>query len=74
MKQILVVAATLAIVACSSNSSDKKDDVSEKSENQPGIQNVNGNIPDTTNAINLDKSKTDSSNNLDSTAHPNTPD
>ena len=71
MKKLLCILFIAGVFSCSS---DKKDDVSEKSENQPWIQNVNGNIPDTTNAINLDKSKTDSSNNLDSTAHPNTPD
>ena len=55
----------MGIFSCSS---DKKDDVSKEGANTPGIQNVNGNIPDTANSINLDNDKTDSS------AHPNPPD
>ena len=55
-------------------SSDNKEDKSKEGANEPGIQNVNGNIPDTTNAINLDDDKRDSSSKTDSTAHPNAPD
>ena len=68
MKKLLFVLFIGGIFSCSS---DKKDDVSKEGENKPGIQNVNGNIPDTTNAINLDNDKTDSSNKEDSsTSHP----
>jgi len=39
------------------------------------IQNVNGNIPDTSSAINLDNNKIDSLGKTDSsTLHPNSPD
>ena len=65
MKKVLFILFAVGIFSCSS---DKKDDVSKEGENTPGIQNVNGNIPDTTNAINLDNDKTDSS------THPNSPD
>ena len=46
------------IAGCKSN--DKKA-VDKKTDNQAGVENVNGNIPDTSNAINLDTHKKDSS-------------
>jgi hypothetical protein len=39
MKKLLCILFIAGVFSCSS---DKKDDVSKKSENQPGIQNVNG--------------------------------
>ena len=65
MKKLLFILFVVGILSCSS---DKKDDVSKEGVNTPGIQNVNGNIPDTSNSINLDNDKTDSS------AYPNSPD
>lgn len=58
MKKLLFILLTAVVFSCAS---DKKDDTTDKSENQPGIPNVNGNIPDTTNSINLDNDKRDTS-------------
>jgi hypothetical protein len=58
MKKLLLILFIAGIFSCAS---DKKDDTTNKSENQPGIENVNGNIPDTTNSINLDNNKGDTS-------------
>ncbi len=61
MKKLLFILLVAGTISCDSNK--KVDDV-EETENvegvQPGIQNVNGNIPDTINSINLDNNKTDS--------------
>ncbi len=61
MKKLLFILLVAGTFSCDSNK--KVDDV-ESTENatgiQPGIQNVNGNIPDTSNSINLDNNKTDS--------------
>ncbi len=57
MKKLLFILLIAGAISCDSNK--KVDDV-EQTENAPGIQNVNGNIPDTINSINLDNNKTDS--------------
>jgi len=56
MKKIIIILALLPVIfSCGSN--DTK--TTEDSKNQVGVQNVNGNIPDTTNAINLSNEKKD---------------
>ncbi|HUS02993.1 MAG TPA: hypothetical protein VMY77_14745 [Chitinophagaceae bacterium] len=56
MKKILVVIAAAAFIfSCAS----KDDKTTEETKNEAGVQNVNGNIPDTTNAIDLSTSKKD---------------
>lgn len=50
MKKLLFILLIAGTFSCDSN---KKVEV-EESGNTPGIQNVNGNIPDTMNSINLD--------------------
>ena len=54
----LIIGLVSVIVGC--NSSDKKKTDDTKTDMQVGVENVNGNIPDTTNAINLNHSKKDS--------------
>ena len=56
MKNILIVAFGFIIFSC--NSSDKKT-TEDKSKNEAGLQNDNGGIPDTSNAINLSTHKKD---------------
>ena len=51
MKKLLFILMVAGAFSCDSNK--KVDDV-EESGNTPGIQNVTGNIPDTSNSINLD--------------------
>jgi hypothetical protein len=72
MKKMFTILFIAAVFSCNSDKNEKEDN-SKEGANEPGIQNVNGNIPDTTNAINLDNDKRDSST-ADSSAHPNTPD
>ena len=72
MKKLLAILLIAGIISCNSDKNEKEDK-SKEGANEPGIENVNGNIPDTTNAINLDNDKRDSST-ADSSAHPNTPD
>jgi uncharacterized lipoprotein YajG len=55
-KLFVIVAASALIFSCSS----KEEDTTEETSNPAGIQNVNGNIPDTTNSIDLSTSKKDS--------------
>lgn len=57
MKLILLAASSLIFFSCTSG--DKKTTEDSKSKNEVGVQNVNGNIPDTTNAINLSTHKKD---------------
>jgi hypothetical protein len=57
MKKIVVIALSVVMFSCSSN--DKKTTEESKTPNEAGVQNANGNIPDTTNAINLSTHKTD---------------
>ena len=56
MKKTLMIASSLLfIISCTSN--DSKTTEASKSNNEVGVQNPNGNIPDTTNAINLGHKK-----------------
>lgn len=55
MKKILFVVCTVVIFSCSS----KEEETTEETKNPAGIQNVNGNIPDTTNSIDLSTEKKD---------------
>lgn len=57
MKNILIVAFAFIIFSCNSNDSKTSEDTNTK--NEVGVQNVNGGIPDTTNAINLSTHKKD---------------
>ena len=50
----------LVSVILSCNSGDKKKTEETKTDSQVGVQNVNGNIPDTANAIRLSTDKNDS--------------
>lgn len=61
MKKIFIAALSLTIFSC--NSSDKKTTEDAKNNNEVGVQNPNGNIPDTTNAINLSTHKKDTTMN-----------
>lgn len=63
-KIIFIIALSAGIFSCSSN--DKKTTEDTKDKNEVGVQNVNGNIPDTTNAINLSTHKTDTTQSKDS--------
>jgi hypothetical protein len=58
-RMMLIVGLVSAIVGC--NSSDKKKTEDTKTDSQVGVQNANGNIPDTTNAIKLSTDVKDSS-------------
>ena len=55
MKQILFSTAILFLVACgdSGNNTD-----TNSAPVRPGVENVNGNLPDTSNSISLDNSDT----------------
>ncbi len=57
MKKILVIGMFFTVISCNSK---KEDEVDDSNANQPGVLNVNGNMPDTTNSINIDNNKTDS--------------
>lgn len=57
MKNILIVAFALIIFSCNANDKTTTEDTSTK--NEVGVQNDNGGIPDTTNAINLSTHKKD---------------
>ena len=61
MKKMVIAAFSLLIFGCNSN--DKKTTEDTKSTNEVGVQNVNGNLPDTTNAINLSTQKKDTTMN-----------
>ncbi len=66
MKKIFFIILLPAVIfSCSSN--DKKTTEDTKTTNEAGVQNVNGNIPDTTNAINLSTHKTDTTGKLKDT-------
>ncbi len=52
MKTILLIAGiVITFSACNSKDKEKKEDT--KTNHEVGVQNVNGNIPDTSNAIEL---------------------
>lgn len=50
---VLKMIPLLVFAACSSNSNKEADTDTTKTYHQVGVPNVNGNIPDTTNAIDL---------------------
>ena len=52
MKKIFFLFSIAAIVSCNSDGSNSSAD-DTTSVNKTGVQNVNGNIPDTTNSINV---------------------
>ena len=54
-KLFIAIAASAFIFSCAS----KDETTTEETKNEAGVQNVNGNIPDTTNAIDLSTSKKD---------------
>lgn len=56
-KLFLIIVLSQLIFSCSDSS--KKTSVTTKDQGEAGVQNVNGNIPDTTNAINLSTHKKD---------------
>lgn len=62
MKKILALAIfTIVLYSCASDNDmkyDKKGDDEIQSENPVGIQNVNGNIPDTVNTIDIGNHET----------------
>lgn len=60
---IFFLLAIISFLGCSSNS---KKTTEDKSNMEVGVQNVNGNIPDTTNAINLSTQKKDTTATKDS--------
>ena len=57
-RMMLIIGLVSFILGCSSSDKKKTDDT--KTDTQTGVQNVNGNIPDTTNAIQLSTDKKDS--------------
>ena len=63
MKKIMVIIGIVYVVS-GCNSADRKKTDDTKTYNQSGVQNVNGNIPDTTNAIDLSTHKKDSTGKL----------
>jgi hypothetical protein len=56
MKKIFIAAIVVTLFSCQSNETTVDD---TKNSNQVGVPNVNGNIPDTTNTINLSTQKKD---------------
>ncbi len=64
MKKIFIAVISLIVFSCSSN--DKKT-TEDKSKNEVGVQNDNGGVPDTTNAINLSTHKKDTVQNVKDT-------
>ena len=60
MKRMMLIIGLVSVIS-GCNSSDKKKTDDTKTDNQVGVQNVNGNIPDTTNAMNINTHKKDSS-------------
>ncbi len=65
MKKLLFILLTAAIFSCNSN---KKDDKGSEN-NMPAVKNVNGNIPDTTNSVDITGKDSTSSTNIDSSHH-----
>jgi hypothetical protein len=59
MKRMMLIIGLVSVVwGCNSNDKKKTDDT--KTDIQVGVQNVNGNIPDTTNVMKLSTHKKDS--------------
>ena len=68
-KSIGLLTLVSLLTSCNSDNDMKYKDTDkkeEKTENPVGIQNVNGNIPDTTNTINIGTSKKDTAIKKDS--------
>ena len=57
-RTILIIGMVSVILGCTSSDEKKTDET--KTDSQVGVQNVNGNIPDTSNAIKLSTDKNDS--------------
>lgn len=57
MKKIFIAVAALIILSC--NSGNKKTSSDTNDQNQVGVPNTDGTLPDTTNAINLSTHKKD---------------
>lgn len=53
MTRIVLIGALFFTISCNNS---KKNDQTDSGTIQPGIENVNGNIPDTSNTITLDTS------------------
>jgi hypothetical protein len=62
MKKLIFILLAISVFSCNS---DKTNDAPESATDYPAVQNVNGNMPDTTNSINLGN-KTDSTSGNDS--------
>jgi hypothetical protein len=62
MKKLFILyVLSISLLACNSNNkSNSKAGEKVEPYNKAGVQNVNGNIPDTTNAIDLSTKKVDS--------------
>jgi hypothetical protein len=59
MKRMMIIIGLISFTyGCNSDNKKKTDET--KTDTEVGVQNVNGNIPDTTNAINLRSQKKDS--------------
>lgn len=66
MKKIIFIALSALIFSCASKDEKTTGAKTDSTKNEAGVQNVNGNIPDTTNAINLSTHKNDSAQVKDS--------
>ena len=64
MKKVIICATLFVFFGCSSDA--KKTTTDDAKKNEVGVPNVNGNMPDTTNAINLSTHKKDSATAKDS--------
>ena len=62
MKKFILILLAIPVFSCNSNA---KKDAPPSENNYPAVQNVNGNMPDTTNSINLGNKK-DSTSSTDS--------
>lgn len=61
MKKLFILyVLSISFLACNNNKSNSKAGEKVEPYNKAGVQNVNGNIPDTTNAIDLSTKKVDS--------------
>jgi hypothetical protein len=60
-KYLLIITFITLVYSC--NNSDKTTTEETQNKNEVGVQNVNGNIPDTTNAIDLSTNKKDTTMN-----------
>jgi hypothetical protein len=59
MKRMMLIICLVSFISgCNSSDTKKTDDT--KTDSEVGVQNVNGNIPDTTSAIKLSTDKKDS--------------